>query len=415
MRIAPKKLVAGAVGIGALIAVSLTVGNNDAGYRTVVQYPTGTMYVKFTPGPYLKLFGSATKYNDVITMDFDADQAANGATIDQPGVDVRYRDGGMGTIYGKARFNLPSDKDTMLLIHRELRGNDGVAYKLIKSVATEAINQTAGLMTSKEGYDTKRATFTQWSRDQIVNGLYRTESEFITDTDEVTGKVVRKEVPIIAMVNGQPSYNLSDLKKYGITVGGFQLNNPTFESGTLNQIAKERAAYMDIVTAKANAEKAKQATITIEEEGKAAVMQTRYAKLKDKEAAVVEAEQKAEVALIKAEQLVSVAAEATRQAEQEKLRQIELKLAKIEEGTGLAEYNRLIVESDGALDKKIAARIEIEKNYANAIASQKWVPEISMGSTDGSSGSNVDELIGMMKLNAAKAIAVDLSLETAPK
>lgn len=401
-------------GIITLTAVALmTVGNNDAGFRTVVQYPTGTMMVKFSPGPYFKLFGSAEVYNDVITMDFDADTAESGATIDQPGVAVRYRDGGMGTIYGKARFNLPNDKETMLLIHRELRGNDGVAYKLIKSVSTEAINQTAGLMTSKEGYDTKRAVFTQWSRDQIVNGLYKTESKYITDTDEATGKTVMKEVPVIAKIDGMPNYNESDLKKYGITMGGFQLNNPTFEKGTLTQIAKERSAYMDIVTAKANAEKAKQETITIEEEGKAAVKKAEYAEKVIKERAVVAAERVKKVAEIKAEQQVAVATQATAQAEQEKLRQVELKAAAIAKGEGIAEANRLIIESDGALDKKLAAIVEINARYAEAMSAQKWVPEVVMGGSEGSvdGSSAVNNLLNMLQMKAAKEVAVDLSVK----
>ncbi|MGH8557125.1 MAG: hypothetical protein ACRESZ_06610, partial [Methylococcales bacterium] len=55
----------------ALISTNLLFGINDAGERTVVQYPTGTLYIKFSPGIYFKGFGSTEVYWDVYTYDFD--------------------------------------------------------------------------------------------------------------------------------------------------------------------------------------------------------------------------------------------------------------------------------------------------------------------------------------------------------
>ncbi|MCK5353552.1 MAG: hypothetical protein KAJ63_00425, partial [Methyloprofundus sp.] len=53
------------IAVGLLLAMS--AGINDAGNRTVVQYPTGTLLVKFTPGIYMKWFGTSTEYRDVLT------------------------------------------------------------------------------------------------------------------------------------------------------------------------------------------------------------------------------------------------------------------------------------------------------------------------------------------------------------
>ena len=55
------------IGITALIVINLCFAINDAGERTVVQYPTGTLFVKFTPGIYFKGFGSTQVYWDVVT------------------------------------------------------------------------------------------------------------------------------------------------------------------------------------------------------------------------------------------------------------------------------------------------------------------------------------------------------------
>lgn len=404
-------LIAGTVatiGIGAM-----TAGVNDAGYTTVVQYPTGTMKVHLEPGWYFKWFGNTTIYAKQITMDADNDEAASGATIDQMGISVRYSDGGTGTIYGKMRYSLPENREDMLKVHAAFRSANGVAYKLLKSVTEEAVNQTAALMKSEEGFDSKRAVFTQWAKAQIKLGLFETEAQWISEKDEVTGKTVSKQIAVIKMEKGVPQHYASELSEYGISLVGFQLNNPTFEKKTLDQIAEKRAATMAIITAKANAEKAKQDAITAEAQGKANVMTARYEKEVEKERAVTDAEKVAEVAVIKAKQRVDVAKAAKDEAEQFKLKAGEIKLANILEGEGQAEKNRLIIESDGALDKKIAAVVAINKAYAVAMGQQKWVPETNMisgGVSGDTNGSAATDLINLLTVQAAKAVNVDLEI-----
>ena len=141
-----------------LIITPFLFGINDAGFRTVIQYPNGTMAYKFEPGVYPQWFGSTTVYNDVISFDFDKTENAEEATIDQPGIAVRYQDGGTGTVYGIARLRLPSNEVDMAKIHKEFRSNDGVAYKIIKNTVEEIANHTAGLMSSEESYGENRGT-----------------------------------------------------------------------------------------------------------------------------------------------------------------------------------------------------------------------------------------------------------------
>lgn len=144
-----------AVIFGAIAMLFMAFGINNAGHRTVVQYPTGKLYVKFSPGIYPIWFGTTEVYNDVITFDYDKTIAEADSSIDQQGISVRYQDGGTGTVYGKARFTLPSDEETMLHLHKDFRSNRGVAQKLIKSITEEGMNLTAGLMSSEEAYAEK--------------------------------------------------------------------------------------------------------------------------------------------------------------------------------------------------------------------------------------------------------------------
>lgn len=392
-----------------LIIAAMTYDTNDAGYRTVVQYPWGTMKVQFDPGWYLKLGGGTTVYPDALTMDFDEDKAASGAIIDQPGIPVQYGDGGMGTVFGKARFNLPNDKEAMLLLHREARGAKGVAYKVIQPVVKEAANQTAGLMNSADAYQSKRGIFTQWTKSQITEGLFQTESETKWVKDEVTGKSTSKQVAVIKTKDNKALHYTPDLQRYRITLATFQMNKPHFEPKTMEQIAKKRDAENAIITAKANAEKAKQDALTIEEQGKADLMKVRYAKLKEKEAAIVDAERKKETAVINAAQKVEVAQQYRDEMEQRKLAAEEIKQEQILLGEGEAARKKLVMEADGALAQKLQTYENVNRIWAEMAGKQKWVPEIQYGVT-GDSSNGATTMMDLLATKAARDLALDMKV-----
>lgn len=394
-----------------LALITMGIGINDAGHRTVVQYPTGTLYVKFTPGIYAKWYGTTTIYNDVITFDFDKSAASVDSSIDQKGISVRYQDGGTGTVYGKARFSLPADEVTMIHLHKAFRSNRGVSQKLIKSVTEEGMNLTAGLMSSEEAYAEKRSIYTQWSSQQISKGKFQTKLEKIDTVDEGTGKTVTKNIPVISYgEDGLPIHLSSDLVDYGVIVNGYQITDWDFEPKTLQQIATKREATMAIITAIANAERAKQDAITSEEQGKANVMTAKYEKEVIKEQAVVDAQREKEVAMIAAEKNVEVARQQKLEAEQKKLAAAEYKQEQILRGEGDGAYKRLVMEADGALAQKLATYERVMNRFAQAIEKQKWVPEVQMGGSS-KGGDNAMTLIEMMSVKAAKDLALDLKVK----
>jgi len=395
----------------AIVVLFMAFGINNAGHRTVVQYPTGKLYVKFSPGIYPIWFGTTEIYKDVITFDYDKTTAEVDSSIDQQGISVRYQDGGTGTVYGKARFTLPADEVTMLHLHKAFRSNRGVSQKLIKSVTEEGMNLTAGLMSSEEAYAEKRSIFTQWSNQQISKGKFQTKLEKVKTVDENTGKTVTKNIPVISYgKNGLPIHNTSDLTDYGIGVNGFQITDWDFEPKTLQQIATKREATMAIITAKANAERAKQDAITAEEQGKANVMTAKYEKEVVKEQAIVDAERAKQVAVIAAQQQVEVARQQKLEAEQKKLAAAEYKQEQILRGEGDGEYKRLVMQADGALQQKLETYQRVMGYFANAIEKQKWVPEIQMGGNGAKGGDAAMALIEMLSIKTAKDLALDLKV-----
>jgi hypothetical protein len=415
MKVPVKSIVAGVIVVLLLVLLKWSTGINDSGHRTIIQYPTGQMVVKFDPGLYFTFFGKETVYNDVITFDFDDSEAEGVASLDQAGISVRYQDGGTGTIYGKARFQLPADEQSMLELHKAFRTNEGVAHKLIKPVSEEGMNLTAGLMTSEEAYTEKRGTFTQWSKDQIGTGKYVTESKEVT-TEDAEGKKVTKMVPVIKVgEDGRIEQIPSDLATYGVAVTGYQIADWDFEPKTLEQIAAKREATMAIITARAQAEQARQEEITTEAKGKAEVMKAKYEVEVEKERAMVTAEQEKEVALIAAEKEREQATVAKEKAQIE-LETEEINAEAVRVSAEAEAYARQVVlEADGALQQKLEAEIEIQKVWAEAFAQRQVPMYVFGGSGNGSTsvGANdeVSTFLQLMTVEAAKRLNYDRSIE----
>ena len=321
----------------------------------------------------------------------------------------------------------------MIRVHKEFRSAKGLAYKLLKNTTDEIMNQTAGLMTSEESYAEKRGTFTQMAKDQLDHGKYLTAQKTITavedgmdfclDDDNTVKnteqcksvKKTTKSIPIVAYgKNGQPEHAEDDLKGYGITISGFNVIDWSYEPKTLEQIATKRQATMAIITAKANADKAKQDAITAEQEGLANVMSAKYQEEVTKEKAIVVAQREKEVAVIAAQQQVQVAEQQKLEALQHKLAAAEEKQRQILLGEGEAKRKQLVMAADGQLQVRLDALVKMNGQNAEALASYKGniVPQILFGADGavkgGGAGNGVADLLKMMTVNNARALGLNL-------
>jgi len=441
-----KLAIYGALLLGAMILLNLMFGVNTAGQRTVIQFPTGSVSVKFTPGLYFQLFGSTEEYNDVISYNFDKTGQTDEITVpgvidvnnpdakpepqtfhqDRGGIWVRYQDGGRGKVFGIARFNLPTDEETMIALHKAFRSMDGVTTKLIEPVAEETLNFTAGLMSSEEAYAEKRGTYIEYSRDQLQNGKYKTTIKQVVDTEEVPvispedsaepkkgveQKHVTRDIPVIVYASDSitPIRMGSDLKTYGITISGYQITDWDFEPKTLLQISAKRNAVMAIITSKAEADKARQDATTAEQTGLANVMRARYAEEVEKAKAIVNAEKAKEIAVINAQQKVDVATQEKLEATQKKLSAAEYKQEQQLRGEGDAAYKKAVIQADGALEQKLKAWIEVNSLYADALGKQPQVPQISLA-PNSSTASSSQNLIDLLTAKTAKQISLDMNV-----
>lgn len=376
--------------IVAMLAV-FAFGNNDTTERTVIECPiTGSKTVKFDNGIFWSLGCKTTSYNHVLTDELDG------------GINVRYRDGGKGGIDGIVRVSLPNDEETMLQIHRDFRDEEGIRNKLLRPEIKQALNLTAGMVTSEEAYATKRDNIQEWASDQIENGIYNTEVVDLENGD--TKVIIHKDE------SGQVIYNASPFTKYGIKVSGFQVTDWSFEPATEEQIQTKRRAEMAEITAKSEAQTAKQEAITVVEQGKKAVAEEEYRQKQKAQIEIQAAEREAAVAVIEAEKVKQVNALAEEAAKIDvRTAKLEAK-AKKERADAEAYAKEAIIMADGALDKKLAAYIQVQKEWAAAYA-KRQVPQFVMGGEAGSGG-NADTSQFQAMLNAL--VAKDLVFKPEP-
>lgn len=353
----------------ALVLAYASIGNNAKTERVVVECPlSGSTSVKFDNGLYFRLGCSAHVYSNVLMDDLDN------------GVNVRYRDGGKGAIDGLVRIDLPTDEELMLKVHSDFRSERGVTANLLRPEIKQALNLTAGMVTSEEAYATKRDNIQEWASDQIENGVYSVE------VNSVAGG--GSEVVINVDENGKYIHNSSPFSNYGIKVASFQVTDWTFEPATEEQIQTKRRAEMAEITAKSEAQTAKQEALTVVEQGKKAVAEEEYKQKQKNQIEIQGAERDKAVAILVAEKAREV------NALQEQSAIIDVRTAKqqaqaIKERANAEAYaKRVIIEADGALTQKLEALKYIAEVQANAFA-KRAVPTTVVHMGD-SSGSNQD-------------------------
>jgi hypothetical protein len=209
----------------------------------------------------------------------------------------------------------------------------------------------------------------------------------------------------------QPQSNI--FEGTGITLSNFEIKQYIYEKTVQDQISEQQKATMAVTTAMALAKKADQDRLRNEAEGKAAVTKAQYEKeqekikavtdaLKEKEVLETAAARDKNVAITKAEQEKAVASLAKDAAEMTKQQQILL-------GEGEAKRKQLVMEADGALEKKLEAWVSSQTVWADAFA-KRQVPSVVMGEKGGQD-SAASDFMSLLTAKTAKDLSLDMSMQ----
>lgn len=390
------------ISLGGIISLGNLLENNEAGEILVIQSPIdGTLTVYTEPGRKWQGWGTPTHYKRSNNFNFDTEASK---------LTIRFNDGGHASMLGTARYDLPLDKPHILDVHRTFGSSEALHSQLVKSIMEKSVYMAGPLMSSKESYAERKSDLINVIEDQAAKGVYQTkivmkEVEDILDgkkkwvnsvdfkTDPKTGVILRQEE--------------SPLIRFGVTLYNVTPKEINYEPVIVEQIQQQQKATMAIQIAKANSAKAEQDAKTAEEQGKANSASAKWAQEVEKATAVTAAQKEKEVAETNAKQRLAVAEYDKQAAEQEKQKNILL-------GEGEAKRKSLVMAADGALTQKIEALKEINGAWADAIGSYKGAltPSIIMGSggTGNGKDNSVVDLIEMLKANAARSLAADMSL-----
>jgi hypothetical protein len=384
-QINPKKVVA--LGLVAIFAIVMLVlggqfaENVDADRIMVVQSPVaGELTFHTDAGLKWQGFGKVTTYLKRSIYTFEAP--------------VQFNDGGKGVIFGSVQYDMPLDVQNLTELHTRFGSQAAIQDQVMRVITNKVIYMTGPIMSSRESYAEKRNYLINYAQDQIDNGVYQTRQGQTTVTDELSGQ--EKTVSVAEIVRDEAGNPLrqedSIVGEFGIRAFNFAIERIDYDDRVEAQIQEQQQINMDVQTSIADALKAQQAAITAEQQGKANAETAKWEKEVEKARQVTEAGMRLEVA-----QLDRKAAEETKKKE-------------ILLGEGTAKRRQLEMAADGALDKKLAAYVETQKYWADAIAKYEgnWVPEVQMGSDNGKGMNGAQALMEFLTVKAAKDLQLDM-------
>lgn len=403
------KMISGGIAAVLLLLTIVMAGSLievlQANDMAVIQSVRGKLDVWVEPGPHAQMMGTVTTFAKSSQFWFSADPTQG--NIKDESLKIIFNDGGKALLSGSVRFDLPMDKEKMLLLHQKYGTQDRIISELIKPAMEKAVYLSGPLMSSKESYAERRSQLMTYIEDQLVEGIYLTRTKTAIVEDEITGE--RKNVTITELVpdpaspNGLKRQAESAIKPFGIKMSLFAINNIEYEDRVKEQIVQQQKITMGVQTAIANAKAAEQDRLTVELQGKAKATEAKWAQETLKAQAVTKAEQEKEVAELDAHRELEV-------ARLDKEASKEYKEMLILQGQGEAEKKRLIMAADGALKEKLATYERVMQYQADAIA-KRAVPSVVMGSAgEAGSDSQVSGLLQMMSVKAAKDLSLDMSV-----
>lgn len=366
----------------------------DASEYMVIQNPiSGNVAVYTDPGIHFQNFGSVTKFprrNEYTFGSIKVDEKTNKSRC-LGGQSIRFYDGGHADACGAVSWEMPSDEKSIIEIYKAFRTANVVESQAIGRALESAAYFSGPTMSSLESAAGRRTELLQYINDQMANGVYKTVAKTIDRIDETGMKHTNTVTEIVLNSTGQPVRAQSSfVKTFNIRLLPMTINTFTYDDRVEKQINDQQQATNAVQVAIANAKRAEQDAKTAAATGEAAAVTAKW-KQETANAKVI-SETQAKVTIAEAD---------VKAAELEKR-------ASILRAEGDARARQLVMEADGALQQKLAAYVEVNKAYAEAIHKYQgaWVPGAVVGSGGGNSN-GATALMDMLTVKTARELAID--------
>jgi regulator of protease activity HflC (stomatin/prohibitin superfamily) len=399
-----KSIVAGLLVILTIFIFTLApllIENLDSTEIMVIQSPVaGELTVHIEPGLKWQGFGKVTKYPrqeqySFCTKMVDKVERNCDENTDAPAKKVRFNDGGHANLSGFIMWEMPLDEKSVVQIHKNFGSVEAVQTRAIAKMIDGAVYLAGPLMSSTESSGSRRAELVQYINDQAERGVYVTTTDQVTVLDPITNTNKTDSITKIKMgPKGPERQQGSVLQEFNINLQPMSITELKYDNVVESQIAERQKATTQVQIAVANARRAEQDALTAAKEGEAKAAKAKWEQEVIKAQQVTQAQQKLEVATL-----------AAKEAEQYKREQIL-------RGEGDSQAKALRMNADGALDAKLAAYVQVNGFYANAIQTAHpgaWTPTVVMGA-NGGSGGGAQALVDMFTAKTAKELGIDMSV-----
>lgn len=381
------------------------VGYKQSTELLVKQSPFGTLSCVEGQGLYFKGFASIYKYDLAKSFYFNSstekvdDHGWEGDEDDEDDISVTLSRNANANISGYLLYELPTDCDKLIELHKNQKNDKGVKHNLVRNAVLSAVRKTAPLFTAEEAKVTKIAEFRRLAEDQLVDGEYLTTTEVLKEKageDEVdsNGKVIKKaevqEYRVTKLKLDKDGHRIltkkSALSQYGIVVKQLEIQSVKLDSMAQRQLDIVKEREMQRVSNATAAETAKQKAITAEAEGKAKIAEAKAAQEVQKMTEVTMAEKEKAVAILNAEKEKEVA-----RLEALKAQEVAKKIKA--EGEAEAAANRAKVSAGLTPQERLEGEIQMNKDKWNAISKiQVPIVPANMITSNGKGVSGVDLL-----------------------
>jgi regulator of protease activity HflC (stomatin/prohibitin superfamily) len=426
------------LGIGLAAGALVLVGTfnsvfvyNEAGYQTHIRTITGEEKIVTDVGYTTKWFGKATPWKQAQTLQFAIVKEGETSREVDDGVGIdNYRVTFLGNVDGvveaSTRFRMPQGEQ-FLRIAREYRTPENFMQTAVVPAVKETLQTTASLMTADDYFAGSRSEFSSNFDDQLRNGQFavkrkevqqsveakrnegdklvsgagadpeQTRTAFITEkeTDE-KGREVRKPQVFVGM---------------GVEVVEARVPNILPNEQFRARMVKVQTAQADLAVARADRLKEEEGKLLAVARGQRSVEEKRQETLRVQVEQTTNAETNKLLSLTEASQAEESAKISKRTAlellDKAKTDAQAKKLTADAEAYAL----RVVLEADGALDKKLATMEKMTGMIAQAMANAP-VSQFSMGGgNSGSRAGQVEDFMTLMNAQNMKTLSLDMNIK----
>ena len=423
------------IGIIVVVAIALLAGGfnsmfvyNEAGYQTHIRTIGGTESVATDIGYHWKGFGRATAWKQAQTIQFVAGDKIEGDDVSGAVQDYRivFLGNVDGVVEASTRFRLPQG-DQFLKIAQEYRTPENFQATALTPAIKETLQATASLMSADDYFAGARSEFGNEFENQLRQGIY------VTKRKEVERKVVRSRNEGNALLtgagedegsnrvefvtekvvdkDGKPVRKVQQFVTMGVDVVEARITNVDPNPQYKQRMQKVQQALAELAIARQDRLKEEEQKLLVTARGEKEVEQKRQETLRDQIEQTTKAQTDKKLAIISAER-------EKESAEIARLTSIELlEKAKIDAqatktlADAEAYAKEAVIKADGALDKKLAAYVEVQKAFAEAF-SKAPVPSVNMAGTGGTGrGGEAQDFLSLLTVKAAKDLQLDMSVK----